>query len=436
MPENASSADCSAAALPALSERLALEIAQNDQQELLEKIEIPLARVLAEMELAGFEVDGDGVAQYGEVLALQIELLQKQIYESVGYEFNINSPKQLGEALFEKLALPYGKKTKTGYSTSAEILENLRDEHPAVAAILEYRTLSKLKSTYCDGLTKVIAADGRIHSSFNQTETRTGRISSTEPNLQNIPTRTDVGRELRRFFRAQRGWTLIDADYSQIELRVLAHVANDQTMIDAFLNHEDIHRTTASQVFNLPPELITPLLRSRAKAVNFGIVYGISAFSLAKDIHVSRAEADAYIKGYMKHYTGVAEYMRRIVAEARENGFAETMFGRRRYLPELASSNFNLRSFGERVARNMPIQGTAADIIKIAMIRVSSRLREEGLRSRLILQVHDELIVEAPEEEAVRAAEILQNEMEHAVELSVPLTVDVHLGKTWFETKE
>lgn len=436
LPENASSADCSAAALPALSERLALEIAQNDQQELLEKIEIPLARVLAEMELAGFEVDGDGVSQYGEVLALQIELLQKQIYESVGYEFNINSPKQLGEALFEKLALPYGKKTKTGYSTSAEILENLRDEHPAVAAILEYRTLSKLKSTYCDGLTKVIAADGRIHSSFNQTETRTGRISSTEPNLQNIPTRTDVGRELRRFFRAQRGWTLIDADYSQIELRVLAHVANDQTMIDAFLNHEDIHRTTASQVFNLPPELITPLLRSRAKAVNFGIVYGISAFSLAKDIHVSRAEADAYIKGYMKHYTGVAEYMRRIVAEARENGFAETMFGRRRYLPELASSNFNLRSFGERVARNMPIQGTAADIIKIAMIRVSSRLREEGLRSRLILQVHDELIVEAPEEEAVRAAEILQNEMEHAVELSVPLTVDVHLGKTWFETKE
>ena len=436
LPENASPADRSAAALPVLSEKLALEIAQNDQQELLEKIELPLARVLAEMELAGFEVDGDGVSQYGEVLALQIDLLQKQIYESVGYEFNINSPKQLGEALFKKLSLPYGKKTKTGYSTSAEILENLRDEHPAVAAILEYRTLSKLKSTYCDGLTKVIAADGRIHSSFNQTETRTGRISSTEPNLQNIPTRTDVGRELRRFFRAQRGWTLIDADYSQIELRVLAHVANDKTMIDAFLNHEDIHRTTASQVFNLPSELITPLLRSRAKAVNFGIVYGIGAFSLAKDIHVSRAEADAYIKGYMEHYTGVAEYMRRVVSEARENGFAETMFGRRRYLPELASSNFNLRSFGERVARNMPIQGTAADIIKIAMIRVSDRLRKEGLRSRRILQVHDELIVESPEEEAVRAAEILQSEMEHAVELSVPLTVDVHLGKTWFETKE
>ena len=436
MPENASSADGAAAALPALSKKLAQEIAQNNQQELLEKIELPLARVLAEMELSGFEVDGDGVTQYGEVLSLQIDLLQNQIYESVGYEFNINSPKQLGEALFEKLALPSGKKTKTGYSTSAEILENLRDEHPAVAAILEYRTLTKLKSTYCDGLTKVIAADGRIHSSFNQTETRTGRISSTEPNLQNIPTRTDVGRELRRFFRAQKGWTLIDADYSQIELRVLAHVANDKTMIDSFLNHEDIHRTTASQVFNLPPELITPLLRSRAKAVNFGIVYGIGAFSLAKDIHVSRAEADAYIKGYMQHYTGVADYMQRVVATAKELGYAETMFGRRRYLPELASSNFNLRSFGERVARNMPIQGTAADIIKIAMIRVSDRLKAEKMRSRLILQVHDELIVEAPEEEAVRAAEILQQEMEHAVELAVPLTVDVHLGKTWFETKE
>jgi len=436
LPENAAEADWCAAALPAVSEKLALEIVRNDQQELLEKIELPLARVLAEMELAGFAVDGEGVSQYGEVLSLQIDLLQKQIYESVGYEFNINSPKQLGEALFEKLSLPYGKKTKTGYSTNAEILENLRDEHPAVAEILEYRTLSKLKSTYCDGLTKVIAADGRIHSSFNQTETRTGRISSTEPNLQNIPTRTDVGRELRRFFRAQKGWTLIDADYSQIELRVLAHVANDRAMIDAFLNREDIHRTTASQVFDLPPELVTPLLRSRAKAVNFGIVYGIGAFSLAKDIHVSRAEADAYIKGYMKHYTGVAEYMQRVVADAKETGYAETMFGRRRYLPELASSNFNLRGFGERVARNMPIQGTAADIIKIAMIRVSNRLKAEKLRSRLILQVHDELIVESPEEEAVRAAEILQQEMEHAVELAVPLTVDVHLGKTWFDTKE
>lgn len=421
--------------LPGLSERLREEIRANGQEKLLQEIEQPLARVLAEMELVGFEVDCDGIAQYGRLLQLQVDLLQNQIWQQVGYEFNINSPKQLGEALFEKMMLPGGKKTKTGYSTNADVLEDLREEHPVVNDVLEYRTLAKLKSTYCDGLTKVVAEDGRIHSNFNQTETRTGRISSTEPNLQNIPTRTEVGRELRRFFRAAEGCTLIDADYSQIELRVLAHVADDEAMIEAFQTNQDIHRITASQVFDLPPDLVTPLLRSRAKAVNFGIVYGIGAFSLAKDIHVSRAEAARYIKDYLAHYVGVDRYMTRVVEQAREKGYAEDLFGRRRYLPELAASNFNLRSFGERVARNMPIQGAAADIIKIAMIRVSERLKKEKMKARLILQVHDELIVEAPEREAVRAAEILKEEMEHAVELRVPMTVDVHMGKTWYDAK-
>lgn len=424
-----------AAALPALAKALAADIEKNGQIELLNKIEIPLADVLAGMELDGFAVDAAGVAQYGKLLELQIDLLQQQIYREVGYEFNINSPKQLGEALFGKLGLPSGKKTKTGYSTNADVLESLRSAHPAVANILDYRTLTKLKSTYCDGLLKVIGSDGRIHSSFNQAETRTGRISSTEPNLQNIPVRTELGRELRRFFRAKEGWTLIDADYSQIELRVLAHAAADPVMIEAFQNNEDIHRITASQVFGLPPQMITPLLRSRAKAVNFGIVYGIGAFSLSKDIGVTRAEADQYIKQYFAHYLGVKEYMEKVVAEAKEKGYAQTLFGRRRYLPELTASNFNLRSFGERVARNMPIQGTAADIIKIAMVRVCDRLRAEKLRARLILQVHDELIVEAPREEAVRAEEILRQEMENAVELSVPLTVDAHIGETWYDAK-
>lgn len=423
------------AVLPQLAEKLRAEIEKNGQTALLRDIEQPLARVLAEMEEEGFEVDCDGIVQYGKLLQLQVDLLQNQIWQQVGYEFNLNSPKQLGEALFEKLMLPGGKKTKTGYSTNADVLEDLREDHPVVNDVLEYRTLSKLKSTYCDGLTKVVGTDGRIHSYFNQTETRTGRISSTEPNLQNIPTRTEVGRELRRFFRAKQGCVLIDADYSQIELRVLAHVANDEAMIEAFKTDQDIHRITASQVFDLPPDMVTPLLRSRAKAVNFGIVYGIGAFSLAKDIHVSRPEAARYIRDYLAHYTGVDQYMTRVVNEAREKGYAEDMFGRRRYLPELAATNFNLRSFGERVARNMPIQGAAADIIKIAMIRVRDRLRKENMTARLILQVHDELIVEAPENEAVRAAEILREEMENAVQLRVPMTVDVHMGKTWYDAK-
>ena len=315
------------------------------------------------------------------------------------------------------------------------MLEGLRYAHPAIDMILEYRSLSKLKSTYCDSLVKVTDDNSRIHSVFNQTETRTGRISSLEPNLQNIPVRTEVGRELRRFFTAEDGWTLADADYSQIELRVLAHIADDSEMIRAFNEGTDVHTVTASQVFNMPVEMVTSAMRSQAKAVNFGIVYGIGAFSLAKDIGVSRKEADSYIKAYLKHYSGVDKYMKAVVEKAKDNGYVDTMFGRRRYLPELTSSNFNMRSFGERVARNMPIQGTAADIIKIAMIRVYDRLKSENMKARLILQVHDELIVEAPENEAEKAAEIIKEEMENAVTLKVPLTADAHIGKTWYDAK-
>lgn len=423
------------AGLPALVDKLAAEINKNNQTELLNTIEIPLASVLARMENLGFAVDADGIKAYGDVLEKQISTVQAQVYKEVGYEFNINSPKQLGEALFEKLGLAHGKKTKSGYSTKADILEDLRYEHPAVELVLNYRSLTKLKSTYCDGLLKVVATDGRIHSSFNQTETRTGRISSTEPNLQNIPVRTDLGRELRRFFVAREGWVLVDADYSQIELRVLAHVANDATMIQAFLNNDDIHRSTAAKVFHMPEQMVTPIMRSRAKAVNFGIVYGIGAFSLAKDIGVTRKEAETYIHDYLANYAGIDEYMKQVVAKAKENGYAETMFGRRRYLPELTSSNFNMRGFGERVARNMPIQGAAADIIKIAMIRVEKRLEKENMQARLILQVHDELIVEAPEDEAERVAKLLTEEMQNAVQLAVPMLAEAKIGKTWYDAK-
>ena len=415
--------------------RLRREIEKNGQEKLLSEIEIPLSRVLASMELWGFAADIDGIAAYGKVLAVRIKEIEAQIYSHVGYAFNLNSPKQLAEALFEKLKLPPKKKTKSGYSTNAEVLESLRYEHPAVSLLLEYRQLTKLKSTYCDGLQDAAGSDGRIHSTFNQTETRTGRISSTEPNLQNIPVRQEEGRQLRKFFKAADGWVLCDADYSQIELRVLAHMADDQAMIQAFKEGVDIHLLTASQVFRMPPALITPLLRSRAKAVNFGIVYGIGAFSLSKDIGVTRAEADEYIKGYFATYPGVERYMERVVEEAKEKGYVTTLFGRRRYLPELSSSNANLRHFGERVARNMPIQGTAADIIKIAMIRVYERLQKEGLRARLILQVHDELIVEAPQEEAQRVSSILREEMEGACRMAVPLSVDVHTGETWYDAK-
>ena len=379
-------------------------------------------------------MDRQSIEDYGRQREGEVNRLHDAIIEQVGYEFNINSPKQLGEALFEKLGLPHGKKTKSGWSTSADVLESLRPMNPVVDEILRYRTVAKLKSTYCDGLLKVIGPDGRIHSSFNQTETRTGRISSTEPNLQNIPVRTPIGRELRKFFAAESG-VLVDADYSQIELRVLAHVANDPAMREDFLQGHDIHASTAARVFNMPQELITSQLRSRAKAVNFGIVYGIGAYSLSQDIGVSVKEADAYIKEYLRNYSGVDAYMKNVAESARETGYVEDMFGRRRYLPELKSSNFNMRSFGERVARNMPIQGAAADIIKIAMIRVSRRLEAEGLQARMILQVHDELIVECPESEQERVKALLTEEMEQAVNLSVPMVAEANAGRTWYDAK-
>ena len=418
-----------------LCEKLENEIKANEQQKLLEEIEIPLAKVLAKMENVGFAVDRQGIADYGSMLSQQIDELEKTIYEQAGGQFNINSPKQLGKVLFEDLGLPVKKKTKSGFSTNAEVLESLRYDNPIVDNVLRYRALAKLNSTYCEGLLKVIADDGRIHSSFNQTETRTGRISSTEPNLQNIPVRTELGREMRKFFCAKDGWLLVDADYSQIELRVLAHISGDENMIEAFKNNDDIHAITASQVFNMPLEMVTPLMRSRAKAVNFGIVYGIGAFSLGKDIGVSMREASQYIKNYLAHYSGVDEYMKRVVERAKLDGYVETMFGRRRYLPELSTGKAMMRAFGERVARNMPIQGTAADIIKIAMVRVDERLKRENMQARLILQVHDELIVEAPEAESEKAAKILQEEMENAVALSVPLTADAAIGKTWYDAK-
>lgn len=418
-----------------LTVKLSALLEERDQTELLSNIELPLAEVLASMEKIGVKVDKSGIEAFGDMLGERIKGLQSRIYELAGEEFNINSPKQLGEILFVKLAIPTKKKTKSGFSTNAEVLEKLADEYEIVKFILEYRTYTKLKSTYCDGLLKEIAADGRIHSTFNQTETRTGRISSTEPNLQNIPVRTELGREMRKFFIADDGKVLVDADYSQIELRVLSDIADDKAMIDAFNNGDDIHAITASQVFKMPLQMVTPLMRSRAKAVNFGIVYGIGAFSLAKDIGVSRAEADRYIKDYLHHYYGVDRYMNEVVEEAKKNGYVKTLFGRRRYLPELSSSNGMLRAFGERVARNMPIQGTAADIIKIAMIRVYTRLKEENLNARLILQIHDELIVEAPENEKTKAELIVKEEMENACKMKVLLKSDAHSGESWYDAK-
>lgn len=425
--------DC--ANLHSLCDKLTVRLEQNEQLPLLESIEIPLAEVLASMEQIGVLVDKAGIEQFNEMLTGKIAELQSRIYELAGEEFNINSPKQLGEILFVKLQIPTKKKTKTGFSTNAEVLEGLADEYEIVRCILDYRTLAKLKSTYCEGLLKVIADDGRIHSCFNQTETRTGRISSTEPNLQNIPVRQELGREMRKFFKAADGNLLVDADYSQIELRVLADIANDQAMIDAFNKDTDIHTVTASQVFHMPEKLVTPIMRSRAKAVNFGIVYGIGAFSLSKDIGVTRAEADRYIKDYLHLYAGVDRYMKEVVEQAKKDGYVKTLFARRRYLPELASSNGMLRAFGERVARNMPIQGTAADIIKIAMIRVYHRLKDENMQAKLILQVHDELIVEAPEAEAQKAAQIVSEEMENACKMKVRLKSDANIGKTWYDAK-
>ncbi len=424
-----------AALLPQLFGILKEKTDENEQTRLLDEIELPLAEVLASMECEGFEADAEGIAEFSLKLEKRIDEIVAEIFSLVGYEFNLNSPKQLGEALFEKMGLPAKKKTKSGYSTNAEVLEALAPDYPVVALILEYRSLAKLKSTYCDGMLKVIGEDSRIHSTLNQTETRTGRISSTEPNLQNIPVRSELGREMRRFFRAGEGKMLVDADYSQIELRVLAHIANDKTMLEAFNNNDDIHAITASQVFNMPLMMVTPLMRSRAKAVNFGIVYGIGAFSLAKNIGVSRAEADSYIKGYLDHYKGVREYMSTIVEKAKKQGYVETVFARRRYLPELSASNAITRAFGERVALNMPIQGTAADIIKIAMIRVFNALREQGFRAKLIMQVHDELIVEAPENEVQAVCRLVKQEMESAVKMRVLLEADVSSGKTWYDAK-
>ena len=426
---------CNIAPMENLCDVLAEKIKECNQSDLLTNIEIPLARVLARMENIGFAVDKEGIKNFGDSLSRQIEKLKQDIYDAVGHEFNINSPKQLGVALFEDLGLPCKKKTKSGYSTSADVLESLRNEHPVVGMVLNYRTLSKLNSTYCEGLLKVIGEDGRIHSSFNQTETRTGRISSTDPNLQNIPVRTELGREMRKFFNARDGWMLVDADYSQIELRVLADISKDENMVEAFRENQDIHSITASQVFDMPLDYVTSQMRSKAKAVNFGIVYGIGAYSLAKDIGVSNKEAKNYIDSYLRHYSGIDRYMKEVVEKAKETGYVETTFGRRRYLPELSASNGMTRAFGERVARNAPIQGTAADIIKIAMIKVDKRLTEEKLEARLILQVHDELIVECPAHETMMVAMILQEEMEKAVSLSVPLIADSAVGENWYEAK-
>lgn len=422
-----------AATVKPLFEKIDELIKEANEESLLTDIELPLSAVLAKMEFAGFEVDKQGIEQFGKMLGEKINTLTSSIYESVGREFNINSPKQLGVALFEDLGLPCKKKTKTGYSTNAEVLEGLIHEHPAISQILEYRSLSKLKSTYCDGLLKVIEEDGRIHTRFNQVETRTGRISSLEPNLQNIPIRTELGREMRKFFVAGKGKKLVDVDYSQIELRVLSDLADDETMINAFNNGDDIHTITASQVFNMPVEMVTAQMRSRAKAVNFGIVYGIGAFSLAKDIGVTNKEAKQYIDNYLATYSGVDAYMHRMIEIAKDKGYSETLFHRKRYLPELASSNHMMRAFGERVARNMPIQGTAADIIKIAMVKVDARLKKENMKSHLILQVHDELIVEAPDDEAQKALEIVTEEMENACKMKVLLRADGAIGETWYD---
>ena len=395
-------------------------------------VEHPLCRVLAEMELAGFQVDAGMLRSFGETLTAAIETLEQRIYSYAG-QFNINSPKQLGEVLFERLGLPSYKKTKTGYSTSAEVLEKLRGAHPIVGEVLEYRQYAKLKSTYVDGLLKVISPDGRVRTSFQMTVTATGRLSSTEPNLQNIPTRTELGSELRRMFVAGPGQILVDADYSQIELRLLAHISGDQAMVDAFRSGEDFHTVTAAHVFSVPVEEVTPAMRRAAKAVNFGIVYGISPFSLSQDLGVTVAEAKAYMDAYFHRFPGVKAYMDQVVERARADGYVETPMHRRRALPEIKSSNHNMRSFGERVALNMPIQGAAADIIKLAMVRVHRHLKEAALEARLIMQVHDELIVECPEAEADRVKAILVREMEGAWPLSIPLIAEAHSGKSWLE---
>ena len=420
---------------PLLCDKLTALVEEQGMTSLLTDVEQPLALVLASMEKEGVAVDREGITRFGQELTARITTLQKEIYERVGYEFNLNSPKQLGKALFEDLGLPHGKKTKTGYSTNADVLEKLKEEHPVVADLLEYRSLSKLNSTYCDGLLKVIDPDGRVRSVFNQTETRTGRISSSEPNLQNIPVRSELGRQMRRFFTARPDWVLCDADYSQIELRVLAHMAAEPTMQEAFNTGEDIHRSTAAQVFGVTPPEVTPEMRSAATAVNFGIMYGMGAHSLSEDLGITYGEAKDYIARYLAHFGSVSAFMDKLIADATELGYGATLLGRRRPLPELKAGNAMTRHFGERVARNMPIQGTAADIIKIAMVRVYRRLQAEGLQAKLILQIHDELMVECPRQEADTVCRLLVEEMEAAAELSVRLEVDAHVGDTWYDAK-
>lgn len=422
-----------AAVLPALCQALHSHLEEQAMLQLHDEIELPLARVLADMERIGFSVDADGIRSFGQELTAELEQILERIYREVGYTFNLNSPKQLGEALFEKLGLPPRKKTKSGYSTDAETLESLRPYSPVIDDILQYRTYQKLNSTYVEGLLKAIGPDGRIHSTFIQTEARTGRISSTEPNLQNIPIRTELGSRLRGFFVASEGCELVDADYSQIELRILAHITGDEAMQHAFQTGADIHRSTAAKIYGIPPEAVTHDLRTSAKAINFGIMYGKGAFSLSRDLNVPVKEAETFLKTYLDTFPKVDGYMKDCIAQAKESGYVSTLFGRRRPLPELASSNFQVRSSGERMARNTPIQGTAADIIKLAMVHVWQSLRDEGLNARLLLQVHDELIVEAPANEIDRVKQLLKEKMEQVVSYSVPLTADVGTGKTWLE---
>lgn len=410
-------------------------VEKENQQQLLYEIEMPLAKVLSEMEYEGFGVDKTALEDFGTMLKSQLAKDLNDVYDMVGYEFNLNSPKQLGKALFEDLELPAGKKTKSGYSTNAEVLEGLKKYHPVIDKILNYRTYQKLNSTYVEGLKDKIREDGRIHTTFNQTETRTGRISSGEPNLQNIPVRTELGQELRKFFVAKDGYVLVDADYSQIELRILAHISGDENMREAFINNADIHTQTAAKIMKLDVEDVTPQIRSRAKAVNFGIVYGIGAFSLAKDVGITVKEASQFIQNYLDTFTGVKEYMSTITQFAKDNGYVSTLYNRKRILPEINNSNRNIQEMGKRMAMNTPIQGTSADIIKIAMVKVASRLKAENMQAKLILQVHDELIVEAPLAEADKAAKILVEEMQNAAQLSVPLKVDVNKGENWYVAK-
>lgn len=414
-------------------EKYETELKEKNQFHLFEDIEMPLMRVLAEMEFSGVLVDREIIDEFSKKLSSSVDNLTHEIWNMVGTEFNINSPKQLGEILFEKLQLPVIKKTKSGYSTDADVLEKLRLEHPIIDKILEYRTLNKLKATYIDGIIPLIKEDGRVHAKFNQTVTATGRISCTEPNLQNIPIRTEIGKELRKMFVAKEGFTFLDADYSQIELRVLAHISGDENMIHAFNSGEDIHAMTASQVFDVPLEDVTKQMRSEAKAVNFGIVYGISDFGLATNIGTSRKKAKEYIEKYFAKYPGIKAYMDRTVKECKEKGYVETLWGRRRYVPEIKSNNFNVRQFGERVAMNAPIQGTAADIIKIAMINIEKELEDKRLESKLLLQVHDELVIETKLEEIETVRELLVRNMENVIKMDVPLKVEAEEGKTWFD---